>query len=235
VVRFSPFCRRLKIFEKENAMSTRTTLIISLFLILAVTLSGLLAWDRLPEQMASHWNERDQVDGYMSRFWGVWLMPLTSLLMLGLFLLIPAIDPLKANIAQFRGVFNLFILLFIAFLVYLQGLTLAWNLGYQNFKISAAMLPFLGALFIFIGYLLRHAKRNWFIGIRTPWTLSSDRVWDETHRLGSILFMLSGVLALIGSLFGGTIAFWLIIVPLLAATLFLVGYSYFLYRRETKS
>ncbi|MGC8855458.1 MAG: SdpI family protein [Anaerolineae bacterium] len=216
-------------------MSTRTTFLISLLLILAVTLAGLLFWDRLPEQVASHWNEKDQVDGYMSRFWGVWLMPLISLGLLGLFLLIPAIDPLKANIAQFRGIFNLFILLILAFLVYLQGLTLAWNLGYQNFRMSAAMLPFLGVLFIFIGYLLRHAKRNWFIGIRTPWTLSSDRVWDETHRLGSILFMVSGVLALAGSFFGGMIAFWLIFVPLFGSAFFLIVYSYFLYQRETKA
>ena len=97
------------------------------------------------------------------------------------------------------------------------------------------MLPFLGVVFIFIGYMLRQAKRNFFIGIRTPWTLSSDMVWDKTHQLGSILFMASGALAIIGSFFGGMTAFWLFFVPLMASTVVLVVYSYILYRSETKA
>lgn len=216
-------------------MSTRATLILSLILILAATLAGLLLWSRLPDQMASHWNENDQVDGYMSKFWGVFLMPLVTVGMLVLFLVIPSIDPLKANIAQFRGAFNLFIALMIAFMIYMHGLTLAWSLGYQNFKMSMAMLPFIGLLFIFIGYMLRQAKRNFFIGIRTPWTLSSDRVWDKTHQFGSILFMASGVFTIIGGFFGGMTAFWLMFVPLIGSSLFLVIYSYILYRDETKA
>jgi uncharacterized membrane protein len=97
------------------------------------------------------------------------------------------------------------------------------------------MLPFMGILFIFVGYMLKQAKRNFFIGIRTPWTLSSDTVWDKTHQLGSVLFMASGVLAFIGSFFGGMAAFWMLMVPLLGSTLFLFIYSYILYRNETKA
>jgi uncharacterized membrane protein len=100
---------------------------------------------------------------------------------------------------------------------------------------SGAMLPAIGLLFIFIGFMLRQAKRNFFIGIRTPWTLSSDRVWNETHRLGSVLFMISGVLAFIGGFFGGTTAFWLMFAPLIGSTIFLLVYSYILYQREVKS
>jgi len=215
-------------------MSTRTTLIISLVLIIAATLAGILLWNQLPEQMASHWDVNDQVNGYMPKFWGLFLMPLVTLGMLVLFLVIPAIDPLKANIAQFREAFNLFIALIIGFMIYVHGLTLAWSLGYHNFKMSMALLPFMGLLFIAIGFMLRKAKRNFFIGIRTPWTLSSDRVWDETHRLGAILFMASGALAVIGGFFGGMVAFWMLFVPLIGSTLFLLIYSYVLYRRETK-
>jgi len=215
-------------------MSTRTTLVISLVLIVAASLAGVLLWNQLPEQMASHWDVNDQVNGYMSKFWGVFLMPLITLGMLVLFLVVPSIDPLKANIAQFREAFNLFIALIVGFMIYVHGLTLAWSLGYHNFKMSTAMLPFMGLLFIAIGFMLRKAKRNFFIGIRTPWTLSSDRVWDETHRLGATLFMVSGVLAVIGGLFGGMVAFWLLFVPLIGSTLFLLAYSYVLYRREAK-
>ena len=216
-------------------MSTSNTSIIVLALIAIAVVTGAVLWDKLPEQMASHWNANDEVDGYIPRFWGVFLMPLVTLGMFGLFILLPNIDPLKANIAQFRGIFNLFILLITVFMLYIHGLTLAWSLGYQNFKMSAAMLPFLGVLFIFVGYLLRQAKRNFFIGIRTPWTLSSDTVWDKTHQLGSILFMVSGALSIIGSFFGGMIAFWMLFVPLIGSTLILVIYSYLLYRNETKA
>ena len=216
-------------------MNTRPTTIIVLALILVATIAGLSLWNRLPDQMASHWNVNDQVDGYISKFWGVFLMPLITLGMFLLFLVIPNIDPLKANIAQFRDAFNLFIVLIVGFMVYVHTLTLLWNLGYTSFGLGRALMPALGVLFIFVGYMLRKAKRNFFIGIRTPWTLSSDRVWDETHRIGAMLFIISGVIALLGSLFGGMTAFVLFMVPLLGSTLFLVIYSYVLYRRETNA
>jgi uncharacterized membrane protein len=213
-------------------MSTRSTVILSLLLIAAAAGLSLAVYNRLPEAMASHWDLNDQVNGTMSRFWGAFLMPLMALGMLGLFLLIPAIDPLRANIAQFRGSFNAFIALLMVFLLYLHALTLLWNLGVHNFRMSTALLPGLGVLFMFIGVLLRQAKRNWFIGIRTPWTLSSDRVWDQTHRVGAVLFALSGVLAVLAGAFPGEVAWWLVIGPVLGSSLFLVVYSYVLWRQE---
>jgi uncharacterized membrane protein len=216
-------------------MSIRTTTIIVLILIAAATLAGLLLWNRLPDQMASHWNINDQVDGYMPKFWGVFMLPLIALGIFLLFLVIPAIDPLKANIAQFREAFNLFTVLIVGFMIYLYGLTLAWSLGYTNFRMSGAMLPAIGLLFIFIGFMLRQARRNFFIGIRTPWTLSSDHVWNETHRIGAVLFMISGVLAFVGGFFGGTTAFWLMFIPIIGSTVFLLVYSYVLYRQETRA
>ena len=216
-------------------MSTRTTTILVLLMIVAAIIAGLVLWNRLPDPMASHWNVNDQVDGYTSKFIGVFLLPLITLGMFLLFLVIPAIDPLKANIAQFREVFNLFIVLIVGFMIYLYGLTLAWNLGYTGFRMSGAMLPAIGLFFIFIGFMMRQVKRNFFIGIRTPWTLSSDTVWNETHRLGAVLFMISGALALIGGFFGGTAAFWLMFAPIIGTTLFLLVYSYMLYQRETRA
>lgn len=216
-------------------MNTRTTIIVVLVLLIAATVVGLSLWNRLPDPMASHWDENDQVNGYMSKFWGVFLMPLITLGMLVLFLLIPNIDPLKANIAQFRDVFNLFITLIVAIMVYIYFLTLRWNLGDTSLGIGKAMMPALGVLFFFVGYLMRKSKRNFFIGIRTPWTLSSDRVWDETHRLGSILFMISGALAFVGAFFGGPVAFWLLFVPLIGSTIITLVYSYILYQREIKA
>ena len=203
-------------------MTTKLTVTIVLILIAASALAGLLIWDRLPDPMASHWNANDQVDGYMSKAWSLSMIPLMALAMLALFMIIPSIDPLKANIEKFRETFNLFATMIITFVFYVYGLTIVWSLGYQNFKMSSALLPFIGILFI-------------FIGIRTPWTLSSDTVWDKTHQLGSVLFMISGVFAFIGAFLGGMSAFLLMLMPLLASTLFLVVYSFMLYRDETRS
>lgn len=216
-------------------MSTRTTTIIVLLMLVIGTAAGLLLWNRLPDQMASHWDINDQVNGYMPKVWGIFLMPLIVLGMSVLFLAIPSIDPLKANIAKFRETFNVFIVLIVAFMLYIHGLTLAWSLGYTNFKMSTSMLPAMGLLFIFIGLMLRKAKRNFFIGIRTPWTLSSDTVWDKTHQLGAVLFIASGVLAFIGGIFGGMLAFWFMFVPLIGSTIFLLIYSYFLYQQEARA
>ncbi len=213
-------------------MSTRTTLIVSLVLILiAVALSGAV-YNRLPERVASHWDANDQVNGTTSRFWGAFLMPLITLAMLALFLVIPGIDPLKANIAAFRSTFNGFIIAIIVFLLYVHVLTILWNLGYRGFRMSVVLLPAMGLLFILCGLLIARAKRNFFIGIRTPWTLSSDRVWAQTHRVGAVLFVACGVLAFFGVFFPGATAFTLVIVPILAATLFLTVYSWWLYRQE---
>ena len=163
------------------------------------------------------------------------MMPLVLLGMFLIFLVIPQIDPLKANIAQFRETFNLFIAFMVGFMVYVHALTLLWNLGYTNIGVGNAILPAVGLLFIVVGSLLRKAKRNFFIGIRTPWTLSSDTVWEKTHQLGSVLFMFSGVLAVIGGFIGGNVAFWMLFVPLIGSTVFLLVYSYVLYQRETKA
>lgn len=213
-------------------MSTRMALIVMIALILVAFMSGLLLWERLPAQMASHWNAADEVDGYLPRFWGVFLMPLISLGMAALFLVLPLIDPLRENVARFRGMFNLFIVILIAFLLYLHLLTLVYNLGI-HFRLSRMMLPAMGVLIFFAGELLRQAKRNWFIGIRTPWTLSDDRVWAKTHHLGSILFKAAaGVIFL--SIFLPGSGFWVVLSALLLAAFVPLGYSGWLYERYRK-
>lgn len=214
-------------------MNTKTTIILASLVILISVIAGVILYDQLPDSMASHWNANNEVDGYMSKFWGIFMMPLISAGLLGLFILIPMIDPLKENIAEFRGIFNALILALVVFFAYVWTLTIAWNLNPNTFKLGLAMLPAMGLLFIFVGYIIRVARRNWFIGIRTPWTLSSDRVWDETHRLGGVLFMISGAITILGIFFGVN-AIWFILVPVLGSTVFLYVYSYILYQQETK-
>lgn len=214
-------------------MNTKISVILVSLLILISVIVGMVVYDQLPDQMASHWNAKDEVDGYMSRFWGVFMLPLMSVGLAILFFAIPYLDPLKENIAEFRGIYNVFILVMQGFLTYVWALTIIWNLSEGSFKLGNALLPAMGLLFIFLGYMIRTAKRNWFVGIRTPWTLSSDRVWDETHRVGGSLFMISGAIAILG-IFFGVHAVWFILVPILGSTIFLYIYSYILYQGEIK-
>lgn len=211
-------------------MSTKTTLVVSIVLIAAAVLVGIALYARLPDPMPAHWNAAGQVDGYMSKFWGVFLVPIITVVLLPLFLVIPHIDPLKANIAKFLGAFNWFIVGFVAYMLLIYGLIIAAALGYQ-FNMTTILLPIVGLLFIGIGYMLNKAKRNFFIGIRTPWTLSSETVWDKTHRLGSKLFMLGGAVTIVSAFFGEA-GIWLMLAVMLAAALIPVVYSYILWRQE---
>ena len=215
-------------------MSTRTTLIVTLVLVLIAIAFSLAVYNRLPDPMASHWNINDQVNGYMPRFLGAFLVPIISIGMLGLFLLIPSIDPLKANIAKFREAFNAFIALIMVFLLFVHFLTLLWNLGFQNFGMGQAQLPGVGLIFVFAGIMMRKAKRNFFIGIRAPWTLSSDRVWDETHRVGSWLFIAMGIVTMFTG-FLGQAGVYVMFGAILIGVLVPVIYSYVLYQQELKS
>ncbi|GAB4501007.1 MAG: SdpI family protein [Anaerolineales bacterium] len=213
-------------------MSNKLTLTISFLLILVAAVIGLTLYAQLPDPMPSHWNAAGQVDGSMSKFWGVFLLPLMTAGLTLLLTAIPAIDPLKSNIAQFRGLYNAFIVGFVVYMLYVYGLTLAAALGY-TFNMTLMLLPVMGLLFIGIGYLMKSAKRNFFIGIRTPWTLSSDYVWDETHKLGAKTFMASGVVIFI-SAFLDENGIWLMTAVLLVAVFVPIGYSYILFARQEK-
>jgi uncharacterized membrane protein len=185
---------------------------------------GFLFQDRMPAQMASHWNVRNEVDGYMSRFWGLFFAPMILAGLYLLFLAIPRTDPLKRNIETFRTVFDGFILLLFLFLLYVYLLTIAWNLG-RRFLMIRFLAPGFAVLFFFAGVLLERSKRNMFVGIRTPWTLASDRVWDRTHRLGGTLFKIAGVLSLGGIVFPSH-ALWFVLAPVLLAAIVATVYSY---------
>ncbi len=184
----------------------------------------------MPEMVASHWNMAGEADGYSSKFWGLFLIPVISLVILILLIVVPKIDPLKENINKFKDYFDRFILVFLTFFLYLHILTIAYNLGY-DFNFTQFLTPAFGFLFYYIGILIGKAQRNWSIGIRTPWTLSSDFVWDKTHKLGSKLFKLSGVIALVGIVLP-EYAIVFVLAPVLISSLYVLVYSYIIYNKN---
>jgi uncharacterized membrane protein len=193
---------------------------------------GIYYYPQMPEKLVSHWSSQGEVNGYTSKFWGLFLIPIISVGMLLLFILVPRIDPLKSNIQQFRKYYDRFVVLIIVFLFYLYLLTIFWNSGYP-FNMITFLSPALAILFYYSGILIENAKRNWFIGIRTPWTLSSDKVWDKTHKIGGKLFKIAGVVTL-SAIFFQYFAIFIIVVPVIIASIYTVVYSYIEYQKEMK-
>lgn len=210
-------------------MSNKATIWISFIIIAVLIAVGLVLLPQLPEQVPSHWNDQGQVDGYSSKLSGILLMPGILLATLLLLLVVPSIDPRKANIAKFRPQYNIFILCFVLFLAYLYVLTLLAGLGVK-IDMNRMLMPAFGLFFIFVGSMVRHAKRNYMIGIRTPWTLHSDVVWVQTHRVGGIAFMVAGAFTML-TVFVPQLAFPVMMVSVLLVAVGSIVYSYIFYRQ----
>lgn len=169
----------------------------------------------------------------MSKFWGTFLFPLILVGLALFFIIIPLIDPLRENIKKFRKFYDGFIVLFLIFMLSMHLFILLWNTGIQ-ISPNVIMPVGIGLLFFYIGILCENAKRNWFIGIRTPWTLSSDRVWYKTHKIGGNLFKIAGIIALIGIFFRNYAVFF-ILVPAISAAIYSIVYSYLEYQKEASN
>ncbi len=202
----------------------------SLALIVIAFAFGAAAYPHLPTLVASHWGANGAINGHMTRLWGVLLMPIIMAVLWGIFLVIPAIEPQRQNFETFRRRYDLFRVGILAFFLYVYVLTLAINLGYP-FDLRQFLAPAMAALFAGVAAILKDSKRNFFVGIRTPWTLSSDVVWQKTHHLGAKLFYATALCTLVGALVPHLLL-WYTFVPLLATVAITTVYSYVVYRCE---
>jgi uncharacterized membrane protein len=202
--------------------------IISLVFIATAFIVAAVLYPSLPEQIPTHWNAQGQVDGYMNKTIGVTIMPAMALFTFLIMKVIPAISPKGFRTDKFSDVMGVLQVTLVGFMSVVAVLVLLEARG-LNVRINEVITAGVGLLFVVIGNTLGKVTKNFFIGIRTPWTLASDEVWKRTHRVGGRLFMLSGVIIWIGALSGVPlvwtvgVAVGLILIP--------VVYSYFLYRR----
>lgn len=197
--------------------------------LLSVALAAAV-YPSLPAQVATHWNARGQADGYTSKFWGLALLPFISFILVVLFWAIPRIDPWRKNFPSFLRYYDALVSLLLAFLLAVQVFLILWNLGRQ-FNPAPLFAIGIGCLVYYTGILCAHARPNWFVGIRTPWTLLSESVWDKTHRRGARLLKAAGIVAMAGAVFPKA-AVWLVLLPVLAVVVYTLLYSYFEYQRE---
>lgn len=209
-------------------LTTRTADIVSLVLLTTVGVITLVVYPTLPEQIPTHWNAAGEVDDYTRKPWGVVLTPIAAACVWGLFKIIPAISPKGFRTTGFQGVVNVFQLAMVTLLSVVAVLVLFAAKGI-DVHIDIVVPIGVGLLFIVIGNYLGKIRKNYFMGIRTPWTLASDEVWYRTHRLAAWTFSLSGIVLMACALWPQKIM-WLVGV-VLVLTITPVVYSYFLYRR----
>lgn len=208
----------------------RVILKITIALIILSFIAAAIFYPIMPALMASHWDFTGNVNGYLPKVFALFIIPVISLLLFLLFIYLPRLDPFRNNYKAFSKYYEGFILVFVAFMTYIYAVTLALNLGI-SFNMIMLISPAFAIFFFYLGILLENAKRNWFVGIRTPWTLSSEKVWNQTHSVGGKLFKVSALLSLLGLVFPN-LAVWFIILPILVSAIFVIVYSYFLFKRK---
>ena len=197
---------------------------------IAVAMS-IWAYGQMPPTVATHWSLNGTPDGFSSRLVAVLIIPGVTLAMTGLFNVLPKLDPRGENYAKFFGTYWLICNTVIAFMLIAHAMIVASGIGYP-IRIDRLMPVGIGLLFIVLGNYLTRVEPNWFIGIRTPWTLSSDTVWRKTHRTGGYLMVLGGLLVAACAVLPHGAFVPLLITAILLMSVIPIVQSYILWRRE---
>ena len=201
------------------------TLVITSLVILLPALAGLVLWNRLPEQIPSHWNAAGQVDGWSSKPFAVFGMPLILLGFQWLCALATSSDPKKKN--HSGKVLHLVLWIIPVLSALLHALTYTVALG-GKVQVEVVMPVFMGLAFAIIGNYLPKCKQNYTIGIKIPWTLNSEENWNKTHRFAGWLWTFCGIVIMLTGFFGG---FWIFFAIVLVMVLAPFLYSYHLHRK----
>ncbi len=186
-------------------------------------------YPRLPDTIPVHWDMSGQVDGWGSKTWAAFLFPGLITFAAFLALVLPAISPQGFRLDDSRQALMKLIFWIVAYLLVVQFVTCQASL-HPNVAVVKWMLVATGGLLMAVGNLLTKFPRNFFVGVRTPWTLTDDRVWDKTHRLARTTFLLAGLLLVVVGLSRWQAGPWLLLAGVLAL-LIPVVYSYLLYHR----
>jgi uncharacterized membrane protein len=184
----------------------------------------------LPEVLPSHWNLQGQPDGWMHRNVALLLLPALMVGWLGVTVLLPYISPQRYKVDSFAGVYGYCMFLVQGLFAYVHGLM---TLGVLQQRIDVGRAIVVGALLLLtlLGSVLGKVHRNFWIGVRTPWTLADDRVWDRTHHLAAWMFPLAGLLGIPAALLLPTTLLPLSLIGIVVAALVPAIYSLVLYKK----
>ncbi len=200
-------------------------------LIAAMFVAAAVAWPTAPDRIPIHWGMDGRVNGYGGRFEGLLLLPLITLAIYGSMLFMPRLDPGRLNYPMFAGAYYALRAGMIGFFALLYGLILLAMRG-RDVDIGR-MAPLLaGVLLILVGGVLGKIRPNWFVGVRTPWTLSSKTSWVRTHRLAGWLLMVGGILVATAGVTGSQSFIFTAFGATMLGVLWTVVYSFLVWRRD---
>jgi uncharacterized membrane protein len=207
---------------------TRKYYVAGLALVLVSFAAAAILYPQLPAQVPTHWNIHGQVDGYSGKWTLLAVFPGIMLGMMGLMAALPWLSPRHFEVESFRTTYLYIMVVFVTFMTYVQALMLraAW-LGQMN--INKALMGGVCLLIAFLGNVLGKVQRNFYIGIRTPWTIADERVWNATHRLGAKTLVVGGLTGFILAMAGG--GPWLCLGSVLTGALVPAVYSLVYYKR----
>lgn len=196
--------------------------------ILATLVGIIVAYPQLPAMVPVHWNAHGQVNGWAPR-WQLFLYgPGVMLALVGIFAALPWLSPKRFEVDSFRPTYLYIMIVIVAIFAYIQILTLLTALG-PALDVGRAVEGGISLLIALLGNVLGKVRRNFYVGVRTPWTIANERVWNATHRLAAKTFFAGGLLGLIAVLFRGP--FWLPIALFLVAAFIPVVYSLIFYKQ----
>lgn len=215
---------------ENKKTNLRFVTIVGAVLSLVNLITGFIAYPYLPDKVPTHWNFAGEIDGWGTAWQGAFIFPLTFVGIFLLLILLPRIDPKRRNYAQMSRAYSAMVLVIMIFFTIMYFGTLGAALGYFESIPSMVQLG-VGALFIVIGNYMGKIKHNYFMGIKTPWTLANEEVWYKTHRMAGPFWIIGGILFMLMSLLPeGFLApvFVIIILGLVAVP---AVYSYVIYKR----
>ena len=162
----------------------------------ATLLFSAVLYSRMPDRIPTHWNWKGEIDGWGDKHWAAWMMPGMMVGLLFLFQALPWLSPQQFEIDSFRKVYDFIIVLMMLLFASLHVLFLLPSVGIP-LPVDTAVMVILSAFFMLLGNVLGKVQRNFFVGVRTPWTIASERVWIDTHRVAAWLFFVSGCLGIL--------------------------------------
>lgn len=165
-----------------------------LLLVLGALAATLLVYHRLPAQVPMHWNAAGEVDSWKPRVWIFTEVGMMALI-LALSAVLPRISPRNFAVDSFRATWWQVSLMVVAMLAYVQGVLL-WTILSHELRLDRAIMGGVAVLVALLGNVMGKVRRNFWLGVRTPWTLASERVWYATHRLAAKWMVGAGLLAL---------------------------------------
>lgn len=205
---------------------------IILFIFIMSIIFTLFVYLKLPETIPTHWNAVGEIDGYSSKNM-VFLLMLMGPAMYYAFPLLKKIDPKAKNYDKFDGVYEVFRVAISLFMVAIHVITLLAALGWVD-VVGLAVPVMVGILFIVLGNYMGKIRQTFFVGIKTPWTLSNEVVWNKTHRLGGYFFISYGILFIVTAFIASEILFIINMIYMIVSIAYLFLYSYLEFKKIEK-